>query len=82
MQATKPTNLNGLDKGEINMSYRQMRLGYQLTTDVYNKKAISIKVKMQHFGTVIKPESLYAAECQVLNWKEDIEELEKEEEEY
>ena len=29
----------------------------------YNKKYISINVKLRHYATVVRPEAIYGAEC-------------------
>lgn len=39
-----------------------MDVAYNLCTNIYNKKSISINEKLRHYNTVIRPEVLYAAE--------------------
>ena len=56
-----------------------MEFNFQKTKDVYNNKSISIEAKLQHYKAVIRPESLYASECLVLNKKGEIENMEKKE---
>lgn len=59
-------------KKQIKQDLEKVELEYQLTKDLYNKKSTSIKAKIRHYNTVIKPECLYAAEFLALTKKEEL----------
>ena len=62
---------NGLEKSAVEERIHKMERAYGITRNTYNKKCLSKNLKIQHYRTVIKPESLYASECLALNYKLD-----------
>ena len=62
---------NNNNKFKVN----KLKTAYYLTKVTYNKKSISINVKLRHYATVVRPEALHGVECLNLNMKMMMEEL-------
>ena len=69
----------GLEKKSQEIRVQKLKRAYGRTFQLYNKKCVSIRAKLKHYSTVIKPEALYAAETLSLHNKTLLQNLQKEE---
>ncbi|KAJ8886950.1 hypothetical protein PR048_013164 [Dryococelus australis] len=66
---------NGLDNTTNKQRVKKLELAYRITQNHYNKKAISIRAKIRHYSTVIKPEATYGSECLTMNTEGELREM-------
>ena len=68
---------NTKEKIAIESRIQKMERAFCMTKNTYNKKTLSWNTKLRHYQTVVRPETLYAAETLKLTRMGDLEKLEK-----